>query len=77
MIKAILFDIDGVLINTFEANLKFFQDLMRNTGYPEPTREEYRNLFHRTMIDAIRILTRSKDENKIQEIFTMGRDRRF
>lgn len=77
MIKAVLFDIDGVLINTFEANLKFFQDLMKNTGYPEPTREEYRKLFHRTMIDTVGILSKSESKEEVQRIYSLWHDRSF
>jgi pyrophosphatase PpaX len=77
MIKAVIFDIDGVLANTFEANLKFFQELMIHTGHVPPTREEYKKLFHHTMIDAIRILTKFKDEEECQRVFILGRDRAF
>ena len=40
-IKAVVFDVDGVLLDSFEANLKFFQDLMIRSGYRQPTREEF------------------------------------
>ena len=40
MIKAVLFDVDGVLIDTGEANIKFYQVLISHLGYKRPTREE-------------------------------------
>jgi len=75
MIKAIIFDVDGVLLNSFEANLKFFQDLMIKAGYRPPTREEYPTYFHLTMLDAIKALTKSTSEEEIKRIWTMGRNR--
>lgn len=71
-IKAIIFDVDGVLVDSFEANLKFFQDLMAGSGYNPPSREKYKSLFHNTMLDVIKILTRSDSEEEIKRIFEMG-----
>ncbi|MBI2667734.1 HAD family hydrolase [Candidatus Woesearchaeota archaeon] len=75
MIKAIIFDIDGVLLNSFEANLKFFQDLMIKTGYRPPTREEFPAIFHLNMADAIKALTKSTSEEDIKKIWEIGRSR--
>lgn len=73
MIKAVLFDVDGVLLDSFDANLKFYQDLMVVAGYQPPTREEFPALFHLPMWDGIKILTKSPDETEIKRIWEMGR----
>ncbi|MBI4135427.1 HAD family hydrolase [Candidatus Uhrbacteria bacterium] len=73
MITAVLFDIDGVLLDSFEANLKFYQDLMQASGYRPPTREEFPELFHLALWDGIKILTKSPDEKEIERIWEMGR----
>lgn len=75
MIKAVLFDVDGVLLDSFEANLKFYQDLFPKAGYKPPTRETFLNMFYMSMIDVIRVLTNSKDENEIKRIWQMGKNR--
>lgn len=75
MIKAVIFDIDGVLIDSFEANLKFFQDLMVKAGYKPPTRKEYATLFHLSMFDVIKTLTKLSSDEKTQEIWEMGKSR--
>jgi len=73
MIKAILFDVDGVLLNSYEANLKFFQDLMLHAGYPPPTREHYQTMFHMPMRDVVEALTQSESVDEIAKICAMGR----
>lgn len=75
MIKAILFDIDGVLIDSFDANLKFYQDLLVKAGYPPPTKEDFLPLFQTTMKDVIKTLTKSNSEGEIQKIWEMGKSR--
>ncbi|MFH1071862.1 MAG: HAD family hydrolase [Nanoarchaeota archaeon] len=75
MIKSVIFDVDGVLLDSFEANLRFFQDLMRKTGYRPPTREEYPALFHLSMLQVIRVLTKSSDEDEVKKIWKMGKSR--
>ena len=74
MIKAIVFDIDGVLIDSFNANYQFYQDLMSAAGYKPPTKEKYLPLFHRPMHDVIKILTNSSSEEEINRIWEMGRE---
>lgn len=73
MIKAVVFDVDGVLIDSFAANLKFFQNLLIAAGYPPVTQEQYRHLFHLTMLDVIKMFAVGASEERIQEIWEMGK----
>jgi len=73
MIKAVLFDVDGVLLDSFEANLDFFQKLMPIVGYPSPTRDQYRQCFHLSMLDVIKKLTAPISEEKAKKIFEIGK----
>lgn len=62
MIRAVLFDVDGVLLDSFEANLKFVQDLARHVGYPAPTREMYSRMFHLHLRAVVEKLTKATPE---------------
>jgi len=75
MIKAVIFDVDGVLIDSFEANLKFFQDLMMHAGYEIPTREQYRKMFHLNMMRVIQELVPGGVSEEHERLWKMGRDR--
>ncbi|MBP9711959.1 MAG: HAD family hydrolase [Candidatus Pacebacteria bacterium] len=70
MIKAIIFDVDGVLVHSFEANHKFFGDLFRKFGYTFMSKEDYENYFHLTTKDIVRHTTKSTDEDEIHKIWT-------
>lgn len=75
MIKAVIFDIDGVLLDSFEANLKFFQDLMERFGHRAPTREEFPEIFHLTLWDTIKFVTKLVSKEEIRKIWEAGRSR--
>ncbi|EKD87080.1 MAG: hypothetical protein ACD_37C00049G0001 [uncultured bacterium] len=75
MLKAVLFDVDGVLLDSFEANLKFYQDLMKHAGHRSPTREEYRPFFHLSMRDLIPKFSGLTEEDEINKIWEIGRKR--
>lgn len=68
MTKAIIFDIDGTLLNSFEANFVLFQKLMEAAHRPVPTRETYKAIFHCTLHDAIQILADTGDEAETKRI---------
>lgn len=68
MMKAILFDVDGCLIDSFESNLDFFQKVMKHFGFEGPTREEYKNMFHLPTIEVVKRVTNLQDEKKVKEI---------
>ena len=72
MIKAVIFDIDGVLIDSFDANLKYYQNLMAWAGYPQPTREDFPPLFYLSLRAAIQKLISSDDEKEIKRIWDKG-----
>jgi HAD superfamily hydrolase (TIGR01509 family) len=46
MIKAVLFDVDGVILDSFEGNLRFFNSVIRNFSKRPMTRRQYRQLFY-------------------------------
>lgn len=71
MIKAIIFDIDGVLLDSFEANFKFIKDLMSRFGYRPPTREEFPAIFHLSLFDTIKKLTGLSSEEEIRRMIEM------
>lgn len=72
--KAVIFDIDGVLISSFDANLHFFQELMATSGYRSPTKEEYLKIFHLPMWDVIKTAINSSSEKEIRRIWDLGRN---
>ena len=70
IMKAIIFDIDGVLLDSFEANLLFFQELMTKAGYPPPTRAQFSELFPLSMTAILRKLLPSEEE--VVRVFALG-----
>ncbi len=75
MIKAVIFDIDGVLLDSFEANLIFYQNLFTKFGYGAPSREEFPKYFHRAMWDVIKAITRLEDDVEIKKLWDAGKGR--
>ena len=75
MIKAVIFDVDGVLINSLKANFKFFGDLMSKFGYGFMKIEEYSLLFHAPMKDIIKYSTKLEDEKEIERIWLSGKNK--
>jgi phosphoglycolate phosphatase len=72
MIKAVIFDIDGVLIDSLDANTQFYQKVLVKFGYKKPLKRDIQKIFHMTFMDGIRHLTKEKSEERILEMFNYG-----
>lgn len=75
MIKTVLFDVDGVLIDSFQANFEFYKRLFVKAGYTPPTLEEYTPMFQSTMMGVIQTVTKSTSPEEIDRLMTIGKDR--
>lgn len=76
MIKAVIFDVDGTLLDSFEANLNFFQEVLARAGYPEtPTREQYTRMYHLNMRAVIEALLTAASVDEIERVYELGRSR--
>lgn len=72
MIRAVLFDIDGVLLDSLKANAEFFRELLSHFGYRGPTDDEQAMYFHLSMRDVIRKYAPDVSEAKVKEIAKYG-----
>ena len=71
MLKAVIFDIDGVLVDSKEANIDLYKKLLVKAGYPEPTREAILNRFHLPLWQSIEVLTGLADQKEVERIWRM------
>ncbi len=67
-VKAALFDIDGVLLNSFEAGLRFFQELLAHLGYPKPSRNAYKKAFHLPFVPALKHMAKAELTEELERI---------
>ena len=72
VLKAVIFDVDGVLIDSFDANLEFFQNVFRKAGYKIPSKNEYQNIFHLTMGDVLKFFIKGIDKEEFKRILSVA-----
>lgn len=72
MVKAIIFDIDGVLADSIDAVTKFNQDILEAIGYPMPTQEEVRAVFHLSRPDVLRALMKTTSDEEVSRALHMA-----
>lgn len=68
MIKAVLFDVDGVLIDTFEGNRRTFNHVLEKLGRKPISREEYRRFYYRPAKDIFTYRFPEKTPHEIEGI---------
>ena len=65
---AILFDIDGVLLDSVRSNAKFYRDVLEHFKYRGPTDEEQRSLNHLPLMDELRHFAPTADAARLEAI---------
>lgn len=68
MIKAVLFDIDGVLLDSFEVTADWFRRILKAHGYKKPTGAEIRSAFGMHLHKALLYLTKEKSAQKLKDM---------
>lgn len=73
MIKAVIFDIDGVLLDSFDDNFRFFNKLFKRAGYKPFTKTYYKKYgFHLPMRDVIKNYAAKDDEQELQRLLNIA-----
>jgi HAD superfamily hydrolase (TIGR01549 family) len=72
VIKAVLFDIDGVLMDSREANVAWYRDFLAGHGYSGLQREDLERGHYYSLREAIAFLTKAP-EQEVFSIFEMAR----
>ncbi len=74
MVKAVLFDVDGVLVDSREANIAVYEKLLQLAGYPIPSRAAILGCFHLPLWQSIEVLTGITDQTEVKRIWDLVHD---
>ncbi len=72
-LQVVLFDIDGVLVDSKDSNTAFFQALVQKAGYPEVPHEVVAKQFHTPLSVSLRNLL-DVDEDEVERIMALSSD---
>jgi len=72
-IKAIVFDIDGVLLDSHAANMAYYQDVLTRYGFPPASEADLAYGHSHTLRESIAYLTKAS-EAKVDTMFAEARD---
>ena len=68
VIKAILFDVDGTLVDSSEAHVAFYQQIFRDAGSIIPARDDIRKIFYLPMNDTLETLALGRPPQEIKRL---------
>ena len=73
MIEAVLFDIDGVLMDSREANIDFYRRLVLEYGYPPAREEDLARGHYLNLLETIALVTGETNVERVREIWLAAR----
>lgn len=69
MVKAVLFDIDGVLLNSVRANAALYRAILEHFGHQGPADDAQQAINHYTMKQVLQHLVPQADEKLLKAMF--------
>ncbi len=69
LIKAVIFDFDGVIVNSVDAYIGYIQRILVKHGYRKPSEAEIRNNYWMPSTDLFRFLSGEKSDGKVLELY--------
>ena len=74
-IEAVLFDVDGVLVDSKLANFEWLSRVMSEYGYPEPKLEDYLPVFGASRRGTIKHLTNVDSEDELEKMMDFAKSK--
>ncbi len=75
LIKTVLFDVDGVLVDSKDANFAWLSSVITEFGYPKPKKEDYEAAFGMDRHDTLKALTKENSEARIRQLAALARSK--
>jgi len=69
VLRAVIFDIDGVLLDSRAANIEFYRAFLARNGYAERSDDELAQGHYMNLREAIATLTRETSEARIDQLW--------
>lgn len=76
-VSAILFDLDGVLMHSLEANHAFYGEVLSGLGYGASGLKDVASVFHMSECDALATLSCERDPELLELVYNAAKTRRF
>ncbi len=73
MIKAVIFDFDGIIIDSNPTTISYFQETMRHFNLPIPSKKDFEPLWSLTTQDMIKKLISNYPEDFINKVYEYSR----
>ncbi len=77
MLKAIVFDVDGVLLDSEKAIFSFFKDMLKTFGFPKPSEERINASYGKTTKEWVLDLTGKIKKEKLNEMMKWAHEHYF
>ena len=77
MIKAVIFDIDGVLLDSLDSNCEYFQELFKQAGYAVPSKEILASMYHMPTWNVIKEITGLTSDIEIEKIWKLSENLKY
>lgn len=72
MIKAVVFDVDGVLADTGTTNYIFFKKIFKKAGFKFTTKKNYLQLYyHLPLKEVVNLVSKGKKKLNLEEIYSL------